>query len=463
MIGKIRQWLIDTYNGLYVIVLKPHMPSYVAVAAVVVAMLFGIFWAYGPSPVQFYDGAPYQMSQGYRDEWVKGLAAAAHADVYDDQTLVERLKLVEAPTDTVQRLLAAEQPGTGLYNGLNELLGLAPQAEPGTPAPRSGSILQDILPIVFAIVLIIILALIVSPVWRLLIRPNIFDPIYEALRPKTQAELEEKQRQKEGRELIKFKREQEEAMRKEVVVASAANPYGQPMIQKLSIYTKGRGYDDSFAIEDEDNNFYGECGATVAKQLNGELAAIEIWLFDKEDFVRTLTKVFVAQGSANDPAVLAEIDNRVDNPDSDVVVVAPGAVISLETDLLLVQSKVTDVRYGPGNAYFEGLTLQVSAWYKKGAGVGSAAPAAQPVPVAAAAVPTYSPPAGAQPVYTPAPQPAQPPAYTPPVQAPPASNPLPFDQPPARPAVPPPAAPPPSRPPEDDPFGGTGDFTPINN
>lgn len=458
MIGKIRQWLIDTYNGLYVIVLKPQMPSYVAVAAVVVAMLFGIFWAYGPSPVQFYDAAPYQLSEGYRDEWVKGLAAAIQANVYDNQVIVERLQLIESPTATVERLLAAEQPGSALYEGLNRLLVLAQQAEPGTPAPRSGGILQDILPLIVAIVLVIILALIVSPIWRLLIRPNIFDPIYEALRPKTQAELEDKQRQKEGRELIKFKREQEEALRKEVVVASATNPYGQPMIQKLSIYTKGRSFDDSFAIEDEDNNFYGECGATVAKQLNGELAAIEIWLFDKEDFVRTLTKVFVAQGSMNDPGVLAEIENRVDNPDVDVLAVTPGAIISLETELLLVQTKVTDVRYGPGNTYFEGLTLQVSAWYKKTSGV----VATQAVPAPVAAAPVYSPPAGAQPVYTPAPQPVQPPAYSPPVQAPPASNPLPFDQPPARPAAPPPMAPP-SRPPEDDPFGGTGDFTPINN
>lgn len=455
MIGKIRQWLIDTYNGLYVIVLKPHMPSYVAVAAVVVAMLFGIFWGYVLAPVQFYDGAPFQLSEGYRDEWVKGLALAKNNNVYDDQTIIERLKLVESPTVTVQRLLDAETVDGPMRDGLFGLQQLVQAAEPGTPAPKSGGLISEILPIVLSIILIIILALIVSPIWRLLIRPNLFDPVYEALRPKTQAELVEKQRQKEGRELIKFKREQEEALRKEVVTASAANPYGQPMIQKLSIYTKGRGFDDSFAIEDEDNNFYGECGATVAKQLNGELAAIEVWLFDKEDFVRTLTKIFVAEGSANDPGVLSEIDNRVDNPDTDVVVVALGAIITLETDLLLVQAKATDVKYGAGNTHFDGLTLQVSAWYKKGVG-GAAAPApVQAVPAAVAAVPAYNPPP-AQPTYAPPPQPVQPPAYSPPAGAP-----LPFEQPPARPAVPPPAAP--KRPPEDDPFGGTGDFTPINN
>jgi hypothetical protein len=453
MIGKIRQWLIDTYNGLYVIVLKPHMPSYVAVAAVVLAMLFGILWGYVIRPVEYYDGAPFQLSATYRDEWVKGLAAAKLAGTYDDASIIERLRLIDSPTSTVERLLATE-----LSVGLDQLRPLAQQAEPGTPAPRSPGLVQEALPLLLPVLLVIVGALVISPVWRLLIRPNIFDPIYEALRPKTQAEIEDKKRQKEERELIKSKREQEEALRKDTAQAAATNPYGAPMIQKLSIYTKGRGYDDSFAIEDEENNFYGECGATVAKQLNGELAAIEVWLFDKEDFVRTLTKIFVAQGSANDPAVLSEIENRVDNPTGDVVIVQPGAIITLETDLLLVQAKATDVRYGPGNAYFEGLTLQISAWYKKGAGVG-VAPMAQAAPVAVPAVPAYNPPPAA-PAYAP-PMPQQPPAYAPTPYAPQGQpQPLPFDQPGARPVSPPM---PPSRPPEDDPFGGTGDFTPISN
>ena len=65
--------------------------------------------------------------------------------------------------------------------------------------------------------------------------------------------------------------------------------------------TFGRAYDDSFSIEDanKDDEFLGECGATISETIGAgepeKVTAIEIWLFDKEDFVRTLTTVFVSE------------------------------------------------------------------------------------------------------------------------------------------------------------------------
>ena len=99
-----RQWLIDTYNGLYVIVLQPQMPTIVTVVAVVAAMLFGLlFWGYFVAPVRYYDGAPYQMSEPNRDEWIKLVAAAKVANIYSDADIVRYLQMVENPAATVER------------------------------------------------------------------------------------------------------------------------------------------------------------------------------------------------------------------------------------------------------------------------------------------------------------------------------------------------------------------------
>ena len=104
-------------------------------------------------------------------------------------------------------------------------------------------------------------------------------PIREALRPKT----EEDARRKLEVDAIKERRTLEAEMRKTTAAAPQTNPYGPPLMQRLAIYTKGRQYDESFAIENEDNVFFGEAGATISKKIGDEVAAIEVWLFDKED------------------------------------------------------------------------------------------------------------------------------------------------------------------------------------
>ncbi len=453
MVDRVRQWLGDTYNGLYVIVLKPHMPTYVTVLALVMALLFGIFWAYVVRPIEYYDGSPHQMSESARDQWIKLIAGSYVGGLYDEQETFGLLGQVENPAARIEILIPQE---TGaVQNALQQTLPIAQQVQGGTPAPQPGNLPRAIFDIVLPIILLIILALIVSPIWRLLFRPNVVDTIYDAVRPKSQEEIEDRKRQKADREVIRLRKEEEQRLREDTASAAASNPYGAPVMQKLSIYTKGRAYDDSFAIEDTDDAFLGECGATIAKTIGdtNEPAAIEVWLFDKEDFVRTLNKLFVSEHAYNDPMLRADLEGRVDDPATDIVVARPGAVLILETGALLLQAKVNEVTYGtnailPPNSYFETLKLQIEAWPKAGAPAG-----AVPQPAAA---------------YTSAPAaaPAQPAAYTPnpATYTPPPAAPIPSAQPtqPAAPIYAPPPPPPPSTLPEDeDPFGGTGDFTPL--
>jgi hypothetical protein len=202
--------------------------------------------------------------------------------------------------------------------------------------------------------------------------------------------------------------------------------------------------------------FLGESGATIAKTVGdtNELAAVEVWLFDKEDFVRTLNKLFVSEHAMNDPMIRADLEGRVDNPDTDLVVVRPGATIVLETDAILLQAKVLDFKYGdngilPANSFFENLKLQFEAWQKSAAGAAAktstvvTTPAATPQPQVVAPSTMFTQPQQTPPAYTPPTPPATIPTTTPTTPPPPPVN-------------------PPRRPPQDDdPFGGTGDFTPV--
>jgi ABC-type multidrug transport system fused ATPase/permease subunit len=230
MFKGIRQWLIDTYNGLYVIVLKPHMPSYAVVGAVVLAVLFGIFWSYVVVPVTFYDAAPHHMSQSNRDEWLKAVAGSYFAGLYNDQDTQQLLSRVEDPAANIERLIP--ETSGAVQAALQQTLPIA-QGVSGIQSPRPSNPLFDILMIVLAVVIAVILTLIFSPIWRLLIKPNIFDNLYETLRPKSAAEVEEKKRQQADRMLIREKKEEEQRLRQESAAAAATNPYGAPIMQKL--------------------------------------------------------------------------------------------------------------------------------------------------------------------------------------------------------------------------------------
>lgn len=463
-----RQWLIDTYNGLYVIVLKPQMPTIVTVVAIVAAMLFGLlFWGYFVAPVRYYDGAPYQMSEANRDEWIKLVAAAKAANIYSDADIVRYLQMVENPADTVERLIltTTESVQAALRNLQPLLYDMNGQPISGREAPKPGSFISDIITVIVAIIVTAILAAVVSVIWRILFKPNIVIPIREALRPKT---AEDAQRKLQV-DAIKERRTLEAEMRKTSAAAPQASPYGPPLMQRLAIYTKGRQFDESFAIENDDKVFFGEAGATISKKIGDEIAAFEVWLFDKEDFVNQIVKVFASEKAYSTPELRAELEEKVANPATDIIVAKPGAVLILETDRIFVSARIVDVKPSSTapNSTFEGITIQMEGWSKGAipAGATQRMASPQPEPVAYAPVVQVAP-LPVMPVAPPQPMTAyQPPAqpvtaYTPPMQSstaytPPMSS--------AAPRTVTPSAPPQPTPIDDDPFGGTADFDPFND
>ncbi len=453
MIGKIR----DTLIGLWPVI-KTYVPSRGMVIAVVIAFLLGLAWSYVVDPIIFYDGEPRQLGQSWQDEWVRLVSdrytnAASNSVITDEfrQSIIRALSYVDDPQGIVNSL------GLG-----PEMVDLAAQAQvfaPATP-PQPNPLLQ-IRPFILGSLLLTIAFILGSLLFGFYINPMLIEPIRKRIRGAQgtdAAGAADIRRIQEGRR-------QAEMLNREAATAPVSD-LGPPVVRHVSIYTPGRAYDDSFSIEDakRDDEFLGECGAVISETIGAgqpeKVTAIEVWLFDKEDFVKTITAVIASENAFNDPATRAKLSAK-----GEIIVAKPGAIARLETSTLRLQARVVDIAYGTGplppNSYFDKLTLELQAWRKSPSEVRSPVVPAMPVmpvtgPAVAAQQPTYAPP----PAMSPSPSPFAPPANRP------VASPLPASQPAfggsMTPLRPPPAQAPPPRRQDEDPFGGTGDFTPIS-
>ena len=106
-ITRLKNYAVDSYNGLYKIVLEPSMPTKQTIFILLFGLLVGMGWAYLVRPVEYYNGSPNELSDSARDQWVKLVAGSNEAGMYDDQGVINLLQNVENPGGTAQRL--AEQ------------------------------------------------------------------------------------------------------------------------------------------------------------------------------------------------------------------------------------------------------------------------------------------------------------------------------------------------------------------
>lgn len=416
----------------------------------VLMTLVGMVLAYVAFPTVYYDGDPRSLHQSWQDEWVKMLAdryASANVDVSGNIT--DLLMRVDNPVEIVNRLITSS---TGEEQSrFQAILPFAEQAQPNAVTAPAPSIIGSIIPFILAAILIAVLAVIWMMLWGFYLQPVLSSRKGKATG--TDASLA-------ADKAAFVAAKQAQALKTDFTTTD----YGAPLKQYMSAYVQGRGqYDDSFSIEDANEMFLGECGAGISETIGvGEptkVTAIEVWLFDKEDFVRTITNVFVSEHAANDPALRSKLEQK-----GDLVVAKPGAVAVLETNTLRLQARIVEMDYGSGplppNSYFEKMTIELAAWRKDA----NSAPVALGTSTVTVNAPVaFNPPT---PATTPMPAYQPPPAvptYQPP---PPAPSPASFGTAP-RPASPPVSFPPPSAPAprspvqDDDPFGGTGDFTPI--
>lgn len=138
-----------------------------------------------------------------------------------------------------------------------------------------------------------------------------------------------------------------------------------PITQTMTTYVLGDDlYDESFSIDTGGGEFLGEYGVGVSETIGvGEpkkVAALEIWLFDKND-IKTATKVLMSEHAYNDPAIRARLE-----PKGELVVVKAGEQVLLETMTLQLLATIVDMDYGTGampqKSYFDRITLELAIW-----------------------------------------------------------------------------------------------------
>ena len=143
----------------------------------------------------------------------------------------------------------------------------------------------------------------------------------------------------------------------------------QPITQTMTTYVLGDDlYDESFSIDTGGGEFLGEYGVGVSETIGvGEpkkVAALEIWLFDKND-IKTATKVLMTEHAYNDPNIRARLE-----PKGELVVVKPQEQVLLETATLQLLATVVDMEYGtgamPSQSHFERITLELAVWPRSG-------------------------------------------------------------------------------------------------
>ncbi|MGB7341523.1 MAG: hypothetical protein WBC91_21680 [Phototrophicaceae bacterium] len=488
--GGIGEWLKDTYNGLYVIVLKPRMPEGILYSMAIIGVLLGIIWAYVVAPADWTGGNPNRMNESSQRQWLLMTAVGTSADnLYAPEQTVQLAQAIPNPRAQIEAMLADPNTSPNDRVALQTLLQQLPADIDATSAPQitSGNLIVNILMAwILPIIVIIVLVVIITLLWRFFIYDMAVAPVLqriaEARDPVMAAEAQR------GRDEIKIQQEQRR-LREELAKQGGDTELGDPVMTQLAIYTPGRMFDESYEIELETGEFLGQSGTVIAEAVAPDPIAVEVWLFDMFTS-RNIAKVFVTPQGYADPAIRSRLEADVDNPATDIVVAEVGKPLTIDTDKLRLQAKFSTLEINP-NGRFEKFNMEMRSWNKDSA---SGAAPVPPTPIAAppAGAPDMSvyddiqfdPPPGAPSMATydniqfdpPPPMPSSSPAGAPDMSA---YDNIQFDPPPPMPSRPSqgssdflspppmtPLSPPPLRPSnddDDDPFGGTGDFTPLGN
>lgn len=471
--NPIVKYLSDSYNGIYKILLEPNMPTKSTVALLVVGLLIGLLWGYGLAPIEFAGANPHRLNQSARDQWI--LMAAGNFDrlFYDEAETARLLAQVENPAAAIERLL---QSDTLTPSDREALLRIQPIAQTvqGTPAPVDPGFFGNLLTgLIVPLLIVLIGTPIVVLLWRLLIYGNFVAPVVQrvqemrdpALRARNEANRAELKR-------LKQQRDELERMKSESI---ADDELGEPVVQLLKVYQSGRAYDESNEIEVGDE-FLGQCGSVIPDLLNGDPLAIEVWLFDMQATQeKNFKKMFLTPVAASDSQMVSRLMADSGIGPNDLAVMQPGAKLIIEGETLRVANEITTVEFNP-NGRLTNFKMKVTAWRKQSVGglptypavPATAIPAPAPMAAPVQSPPTFSGFAAApSPLGAPLPQPQPTPlrplsdydnmTFDPPPVPPSRPQPSAFEAP-AAPNFPPPRF---SAPEDEDPFGNTGDFTPL--
>ena len=144
-----------------------------------------------------------------------------------------------------------------------------------------------------------------------------------------------------------------------------------PIASVDSTYVRGDDrFEYSFPIENEGQEFLGDCGIAIAESLGSDtpknVTAFEVWLFDKND-IRTRTKILMSEHAYHDEGLKAKLATK----GTEQILAREGETVVLETVSLILNAVVTEIEYGseaapPPESYFDRLSIKFHVWRKEG-------------------------------------------------------------------------------------------------
>src|SRR5258708_31971038 len=336
------------------------LPKLLPVGTLLLGIIAGFIWAYAISPTVYTGAGPVNLSDSWKQEYIKQVAweLAANGDQQGQNNAKNQLDHLGNAADVLNRMIASNQDQQ-LAPLLQSLQPLAANNPSELAKVSPGLLNGDIMPFLCIIVVAVIFggAVIV----------NTIIPITLLFQRRS------KERSTVQQGLDAERRKPMDSAKKSAAAApQAAAPgavdRGTPVGQYMSTYILGDDlFDDSFSIETASGEFLGETGAGISKTIGvgdpKKVTAVEVWVFDKND-IRTVTKVLMSEHAFNDEGIKAELA-----PKGEAVLVKPGTIVLLETQTLPVQGPVVDLAYGSGalppNSFFDRITVEISAWPKK--------------------------------------------------------------------------------------------------
>lgn len=313
------------------------------IVGVVLGLLLGLIIGWGLWPVQWTDATPQVLRADLQEDYLR-MAVDSFNRTGDIDTAVRRWDdLGAAAGPTLQRVQA--NPGNLDPNAIQQYVNVIQAAKGPIQAPPVGETPSTASSVVIYASILVVLALFAVGafyVFRLLRKST--GPVTPVM---------------QGAEIS---RQVEKTDFQSLGLAP-------PITQTMTTYVMGDDlYDESFSIDTGGGEFLGEYGVGVSETIGvGEpkkVAALEIWLFDKND-IKTATKVLMSEHAYNDPNIRARLE-----PKGELVVVKPQEQVLLETATLQLLATVVDMEYGTGampqRSYFERITLELAVWPRSG-------------------------------------------------------------------------------------------------
>jgi hypothetical protein len=319
-------------------------PITAIIVGAILGLLLGLLIGWVIWPVQWSDATPEIMRTDLQDDWLRMAIESFSRNPNDLDSAVRRWNdLGEAAPATLARV--QQNPGNLDPNAIQQYVNVV-QAATGpiatTPATDAPSTTSNLIIIAAIAVIVGLFALGAFYLMRLLRKGSgTVTPVMQGAEISRQVEKTDFQ----------------------------SLGLAPPITQTMTTYVLGDDlYDESFSIDTGGGEFLGEYGVGVSETIGvGEpkkVAALEIWLFDKND-IKTATKVLMSEHAYNDPNIRARLE-----PKGELVVVKPQEQILLETATLQLLATVVDVEYGTGampqKSYFERITLELAVWPRSG-------------------------------------------------------------------------------------------------